>query len=760
MRIYKVPKRETNQRTTERRSKGKKVAVYYRQSTIGQLGNVSSEMQLEDLPQQVIDMGWSADDVILIDSDAAVSGRLGIRQRQGMSYLYDLIVSGEIDTVFAIAEDRLFRDDTYIESNIFIKALKDYDVHLIAGGRHYDLNDPDTGILLEKILREKFEEASNYLRDHIKQRLLGNKNKRHKQGRWVGSNTPIGYMVNVGVNKGHPDYKKFVPFEPYAEIIRKWFDIFVNIAGGNQRRFLEYIKQHHIGITDYRTVKVPDGFKISHKFKVSDDGLHYPQQSYLPILFTNAVYIGHWIIKNEVVIERNHPAIVSDELFFAAFNYLSKYTLNGEPNENYKPVGVSRRQYKENRPEYTPLLENFIGYIDNNNQHRFAHVHYQNSLGDGQYVYAVDVGSLSIDKHWFRACSYVDDAISFLLKEKLTATFDDTAWQQALDEMVVDYSKDKNELEEFIAQANRELEATKIQLATLSLPELIQDAEKRYEAILKRKAKYEDQLASLKANDETNEMLFDLRDKFTQVLSNWDSMSNFDKRPIVYSQIKSIMAEKVSGNLQLTIQWVDNTEQTVTLYRQGVRDQWSFAETYTLERLLDANASQLEIGEYLPEKTWKSIHKRIARIDATRIFRPKPIRDYETYNEYLQRIADEPDLYNVIHWSEGEINRLKDMLENGCDKLDLVIAFPDRKWTHIRKKVSEIKGKQFDVTGDKIIRYNQCLNMYLADNDISLSDFCNDHRKVNRQQLYYGQFKVVLVEPLKLNRLVSLPMAA
>ena len=52
----------------------KAMAVYYRQSTFGQLGNISTAIQIIDMPEYIVHMGWSRDLVQLIDMDAGVSG--------------------------------------------------------------------------------------------------------------------------------------------------------------------------------------------------------------------------------------------------------------------------------------------------------------------------------------------------------------------------------------------------------------------------------------------------------------------------------------------------------------------------------------------------------------------------------------------------------------------------------------------------------------------------------------------------------------
>ena len=98
------------------------VAVYYRQSSMKQVGNISTDMQQIDLPHYIMSLGWSQDRIILIDEDEGVSGAKSIDERVGMSRLFDLILTRKIGAVAVQAEDRLFRDETQIQVNVFIDA--------------------------------------------------------------------------------------------------------------------------------------------------------------------------------------------------------------------------------------------------------------------------------------------------------------------------------------------------------------------------------------------------------------------------------------------------------------------------------------------------------------------------------------------------------------------------------------------------------------------------------------------------------------
>src|SRR5437763_10008818 len=72
----------------------KPMVVYYRQSTFGQLGNISTAIQTIDMPDYVVHMGWPRELVELIDMDAGVSGTKKIDERPGMKRLFELITEG------------------------------------------------------------------------------------------------------------------------------------------------------------------------------------------------------------------------------------------------------------------------------------------------------------------------------------------------------------------------------------------------------------------------------------------------------------------------------------------------------------------------------------------------------------------------------------------------------------------------------------------------------------------------------------------
>lgn len=87
------------------------------------------------------------------------------------------------------------------------------------------------------------------------------------QSRWVGSATPAGYMVDMHeyTTNGdeNPNWRKFVPFEPFAEIVREHFRLFIE-NGGNVRKTMRLIRQKRLS---FPNTLPPKGYKINSQLR-------------------------------------------------------------------------------------------------------------------------------------------------------------------------------------------------------------------------------------------------------------------------------------------------------------------------------------------------------------------------------------------------------------------------------------------------------------------------------------------------------------
>jgi DNA invertase Pin-like site-specific DNA recombinase len=172
------------------------VAVYYRQSTPAQVGNISTTIQTVDMVDELVNCGWQRDDIILIDADEGVSGTKRIDEREGMSYLFELIADGSIGAVACQDEDRLFRDFTQIQVNIFIDICRKSRVKVLTPFFTYDFAHPLHGEFHARQFRFKCEMAAEYLKSYVLGRLAPARQRLLKEGKWTGARMPVGYMVD------------------------------------------------------------------------------------------------------------------------------------------------------------------------------------------------------------------------------------------------------------------------------------------------------------------------------------------------------------------------------------------------------------------------------------------------------------------------------------------------------------------------------------------------------------------------------------
>src|SRR5690606_3772391 len=143
-----------------------------------------------------------------------------------------------IGTVAVQAEDRLFRDEHQVDSNMFVQACREHRVQVIVGNMRYVFHDPIHGTYQREMFRQKSKAAADYIADIIKGKLATARARLDAEGKWNGRRIPRGYMVDMrpdenNVVRGKPQPRRtFVEFEPFAAVVREIFETFVE-SGGN-----------------------------------------------------------------------------------------------------------------------------------------------------------------------------------------------------------------------------------------------------------------------------------------------------------------------------------------------------------------------------------------------------------------------------------------------------------------------------------------------------------------------------------------------
>ena len=339
---------------------GKPVSVYYRQSSEGQIGNISTTLQTVDMVEHLMDQGWQREQINMIDMDAGISGQKKISERPGMSMLYRQIENGEIGLVAAQDVDRFFRDLTQIETNIFIDACKRNNVQVLTPSFVYDFAHPAQGRYHMQMFRDHAQRAADYLEYHIRGRLVKACHWRKERGMWAGRKVLPGFKVDMRETlpngSRNPDWRKYSRFDLYADVVLAYFELF-HANEGNLAETWKQIEHKGPFFPEITSDMIPAGFKVTEHLRRRSQktGQRSPSPSGLQNMLINVAYIGHWVHKQVITQWHNHEVIIPEELFMFAYNRISQVDFHGQANPQYVAYRPWVRHAKEDREEEPPI---------------------------------------------------------------------------------------------------------------------------------------------------------------------------------------------------------------------------------------------------------------------------------------------------------------------------------------------------------------------------------------------------------------------
>lgn len=695
------------------------IAVYYRQSTHAQIGNISTTLQTVDMVEYLKQRGWQDKDILMIDMDGGISGSTKIDERPGMKMLFDLITQGKIRAVACQDEDRLFRDVTQIQVNIFIEACRANNVFVLTPSMVYGFANEQLGAFHARQFRFKSEMAAEYINSVIRGKLHRAKRRLLTDGLWAGSPMPPGFMVDT--RKTLPDgsrndaWRRFVPFEPYAEVVREYFRLFLS-NGGNVRVTELHIHKHGPYYPDPAECLPPQGFKATYQLHRYGNG-YCPGRTGLLALLTNVTYIGHWTLNKAVIRWNNHLCIVPHDTFLKAFNYLSPVTMDGLPNPDYRPIREhTRPSLDSKRPVERPLCSGMI-VSKLNDRWRNASAHWVKPLNC--YRYMLKSGDLGDEYLWSKDAVFLDKAVTKLLVAKLRKTFGSPIWEQTLANFQVNISQEHKSILAQIAALERVMERQITSLETLANRAMIQKVQVRFE-----EAQTEHQrLTTVREASENElhrlEVLDALRSFCKPALENWEELTRDEKRVALHAFIRRIEATPIENNaLHLLLYWRDETTDEITLLRNAtVGNQWLHEEIQQLLKLVDAHATQIEIAAAFPDRTWGTIRCKVYDLRGSGALRiPKrSIYDQETYTMYQSRVASGNTTKHAdsgARWTPDEVEQLLALVDNGASAIELAEAFPERRWARIWAKIRTLRGKDIQISASRKISREETFVMY------------------------------------------------
>jgi hypothetical protein len=230
------------------------------------------------------------------------------------------------------------------------------------------------------------------------------------------------------------------------------------------------------------------------------------------------------------------------------------------------------------------------------------------------------------------------------------------------------------------------------------------------------------------------------------VLNHWDQIGLIEKRAFVQVFIERIVVTQTEKYrvADVEIHWRDESvDEFVLPWSAKTWTLWLPEEVDILARLIQEKASQEEISAALPNRNWRAIRIKAYEVVGKRSFHisPKPIREDETYADYLERMEKagwEHPRKSGSRWIQEEIERMENMLDQGASQLELCAALPHRSWAKIRKKITQLRGKDFKVTKPQVaMKQHETIEQYLERNPeqaVTMNFSVSENLKQRRQK--------------------------
>ncbi len=651
-------------------------AVYYRQSTLPQTKNISYRQQTEDLPAWALSLGWRPEQVILIDEDEGLSGTLGIEQRPGLTRLYDLITSGAIGCVICADPDRLSRDHWQILPNVFMRACEESRVIIKTLHMTYDFSGPYAEFS-RLAFRQSSQMAADFLKTYIREKMLPARQWLIDRGLFGGGCPPLGYLVGCAPDND----RKFLPFEPLAELIRQCVELVI-YHDGVLKAAARHIRQNGPFFPPSAELQqqVPEGTRLILSSSYCGDRGGAPSFRMLKDFSENCVRIGHWMDRGRVIRWNNHEPILDERLFFKAFNLISPVTLTGEPNPDFSPSParghfyIPKQEKPRNEPE--PLLRG-LGLFKTRDE--LGDLRMVSVMWDDGFYYRSEGKN---GGGWHKRAKLVDSWIEQVIQLRLSAS-----QAQGIVETIAQNHTERAKIEKRLKQQLSGLTKEKSRLAAkfvaTDIFQFVQEARNKYLACEQREAEIKRKLADLSQENEQDRRVSELKSHIDDLAGHWDRLTREEKIVAIRLVVSEVWAVPQNGDLRIVLIWrdqgiypnpetgeipvgpeygmftlpngeiticLDDTDNTTMPLGSGDSG-WTTREFECLRSLVSQEASQVEICEGLPHKTWRQIRTKWA-LEAPRLglnphlqVKPKPIHEHETIRMFRERtaITDIPD---------------------------------------------------------------------------------------------------------------------
>lgn len=688
--------------------------VYPRQSTLAQVlhHTTSTEMQTADLIEIGVRYGWPAERCIVIDDDLGVSGTLGIDEREGLTKVMEQIDQLKSRAVLVVNEDRLFRDETMIQVNVFIKFMRDHNAYVLTPNMVYNFQER----FHIKMFREKAEYAASYITDYVRERLNGARRKKSMKGLYDGRPLTPGYRVDY--DKKRPDgsesptYRKYVIYEPHAAVVRQLAQL-MHDQDLSVTELYRYAKENGVVFPPWEPW-VDNRTRERTRLIEVPGGLFYASLYGLYSMLTNPVYIGHWLLLGRTVQWHNHEPILAEPLFKVLFERLSYYNLNGGHN-------TQRRRWRA-YPAVRAMPSGkqsgmLLGLLVDLSAEAPAPVTYHHHVVNHRepkaekviYYACPEPGQVPFSVRWTIQAAVLDKPVTDAFLNRLRRShveYDPTIYEQQAAARLAELRHREKVLDTQLREIQEQMEGN---LRAMTLRGLTDD---EMAFFLNRKRSLEgelrateNRLEAIRTQQRDAQEVGRVFKTLDELLTNWPKLNVRQQRRYLARFVQMVGVKMSStGICDLWIYWKNTFDETLdaaeidTLrirLKRARPTQWTEARNALLREahLL----SQVEIMKRLPECTWGAITRQINRLgldrrqSLTKLGRwPefRAIRDHYSYNDWRMEHPEDPNptppprrKQVKRRWTAEEDAALRENYQH--PRLEVMKLFPDRSWGSI-----------------------------------------------------------------------------
>jgi DNA invertase Pin-like site-specific DNA recombinase len=696
--------------------------VYPRQSTQAQLLHhaTSTEMQTADLIEIGVRYGWLPEKCVIIDDDLGVSGTLSIDERIGLTKVMEQIDQLQSRAVLVVNEDRLFRDETMIQVNVFIKFMRDHNAYVLTPYMVYNFQER----FHVKMFREKAEYAASYITDYVRERLNGARRKKALKGLYDGRPLTPGYRVDYDKKRPdgseNPTYRKYVIYEPHAAVVRQLAQVMYD-QDLSVTELYRYAQDNGLIFPPWE-VWVDSRTRERTNLTEVAGGLFYASLYGLYSMLTNPVYIGYWLLLGRTVQRHNHEPILSESVFKAIFERISYYDLNG----GYNTQRQRRRPYPTTRvvrssEEAGVLLGLLVDVSDETpapvTYHHQVVNHRDPDAEPIMYYVCPEPGQVPPGLRWTLQATVLDKPVSEAFLNRLRCSqvaYDPVLYEQQAAARLAELKHREKVLETQLHEIQEQMEGN---LRAMTLRGLTDD---EMAFFLNRKRSLEgelhateNKLETIRSQQQDAQEMGKVFKTLDELLTNWPKLNVRQQRRYLTRFVQMVGIKfSTTGICDLWIYWKNTFDETLDaaeIDTLRVRLKRARPTEWTEERnaiLRDVYLlSQVEIMKRLPECTWGAICRQINRLGLDRRAaltalgrwpEYRAIRDHYSYNDWQLEHPDDPDptpppmrKLPKQRWTAEEDALLRENLH--LPRLELMKLFPDRSWASINNRWTGLK---------------------------------------------------------------------